>query len=300
MTGRAEAEEGRWSLVSTIRAPIARLERFVQHYEELGAARIYLFFEEPESFRYYTNRGAGIVEPTYDEAVDAGEGADLNGRQITNFETARGRARTPWLLHVDGDEFVFARRRVSEVLREFDDRTYSVTMPPMEAVYRTEPKGEEALSTRWFRRTVDNAPLLEAIYGDLAPLTRQGLFGHTAGKSFVRTDIPVDRPSVHSPKPRARGLAVGAKTNDLDFLHFDALAFDDWRAKFALRLDRKVSVAMGAARREQLKAIRRAQHDDQALRELYRRMHVFAEDRFDLAVAAGFLAERNLRASCTR
>ncbi len=296
MIGRSEKLQGRWSVISTIRAPLPQIEQFVHHYVSLGAERLYLFFDDLESFRHYDQVDSGIVEPAYDDPTDAsGEAIGLSPRQMANFEKARGRAGTRWLLHVDGDEFIFARRRVSQVLQEFDNSTYSVVLRPMEAVYRQEPKSEEILTNPWFRRRVNDEQLLESIYGELAPLTKSGLFGHIVGKCFVRTELPIKRHSVHSPRPEEQGMKVGVETADLDLLHFDAMTFDDWRAKFALRLGGKVSVSMSQLRQRQLELIRQAYDaDDRSmLRALYNRMHVFAEDRFNPALAAGFIVERN-------
>jgi len=235
-----------WAVAATVRAPEAHVNLFLSHYLSLGAERIFIYFDDPLEQGFDHALGVGRVAPCtcdsqYWRERRIARPDHLNGRQAINVAHAARLNTSEWLLHIDCDELVVSTRSIDEILaKHHDDRIFSLRLEPLEAVYTTAPT--VPFSTTYFRRALppnpDSEALLAQIYGDLAPLCHFGLFGHRAGKSFVRMGRAVESWNCHGAVPLDKQLTAGVKEPRIELLHFDAMEFKYWREKFLRRIFR--------------------------------------------------------------
>jgi hypothetical protein len=294
-----------WSVVSTVRAPKSYIDRFADYYLCAGADQIFLFFDDPEhdSHSEWSERPriVGVAcNQQYWSAIREVRRPAIEGRQQANIRSALMMNRGEWLLHVDSDEFVCSQRPIGEILGEQPEIVFSVRAPSIEAVYETEPTAADVFDTHWFKRFLgpnENRSIIDAIYGDLAPLTRNGFFGHVEGKAFFRSRYSIRYFGTHSPVPIDRSLRTGVIVAGLELLHFQSLTFSDWSEKWQ-RAANGIGVGGGFSkkRRAQLELIQGVQSrsGDRGVLELYRRMNVFDAERLAIAISARFVVDRNL------
>lgn len=294
-----------WSVASTVRGRREYVEDFVQHFLALGAREILVYFDDPavayvdelprsDRVRYC------ICDARYWARVAGTRPTPPGLRQSANVRHAFSASEADWLLHVDLDERLHVSHDVGHLLGPLGDEVFSVAAPTLEAIYATAPSVETAFRTPWFKRQQRdgaNADLIRALHGDLASLTRNGLFGHVAGKSFVRTSHTATAFDSHGATPLQPGLVTGLVIPGLELLHFDALTFADWREKWAARIEGEVVWRLHEKRSRQLDQIRRAYHDgDEAtLRALYEKVCVIGPHLLRQAVAAGVIERRDVK-----
>jgi len=221
---------------------------------------------------------------------------DVLLRQAANFRYVFGLTRAEWLLTDDLDERIFAREDIGQLLARLGDDVFSVTAPSLEAIYEFEPTIEIAFWTRWFKvqqKNGANADLIDEMFGDLAPLSRNGLFGHVSGKSFVRTRYAAADFDCHGATPVDASLQTKVMIPGLELLHFDALTFVDWKDKWISRIVENQRPGM-EKRRLQFERIRSAyeRQDESALFHLYRTMCILDPAALQRAIEAGMVEPR--------
>jgi len=273
-----------FSIASLMHEPPEIVDRFVDYYRRAGAQEILIYVDGPAP-----------PEPPKPPAVvvacDAGfwqgrggrpEG--LENRQMAVFGAAAERCRTPWLLIVDSDEFVFGNRAIPDFLDRIPDAVDSVRVPPAEAVWGPgDPLGEPFAATH-FRTTWPTSAVSRAlrrlIFGRVSAQMRQGMTGHTRGKAFLRTGRGIDTIQNHGARrggqrvtvdlarvdPHLRGMYVG---------HFDATGLEHWQRKWRMRIEgATLATAMSRARKAQMQRIERSiREGGDAPRALFARFH---------------------------
>ncbi len=295
---------GRWGVASTIRARAEYVADFVRHYLDLGAAEIFLFLDDPATAATApVDRDPRIKTIVCDaDFWRSGRPAKLNDRQLANLRHALSNAGVGWMLNADLDERVSCQAFLSEMLEGVKSDVLSISLPPMEAVYDAFPSVSSAFRTPWFKPVLAereasqsgaNAILFE-MHGDLARLTRHGLFGHIRGKYLVRTGVPDIDLRLHavvSPDPAA---ITGLRIAGLELLHFDTLTFEDWREKWGLRVSGDVICKMSDTRLLQFSLIKAAfgAADEAALRRIYADMSVVSAETLGKAVDLGVVVRR--------
>lgn len=286
-----------WAVVSTVRAPQHHVERFVKHYLEAGAQRIYLFFDDPA---FASEVGDKRVKPIIGDESYWGSARpnSIEDRQRLNGRRALRWSDSEWLFHCDVDELVHHSEGISAVLGSAPDNVASILAPPFEAVYDREPSQQTAFDTRFFKRIMKVErgydPIVWECYNSLARLTTGGFWGHIRGKSFIRKSLCPDFVPIHKFDTPLEGSIINHEVDGLKLLHFDALTFVDWKEKTLRRLDGAVlAKEMGGRREQQLEVVRnaRAKWGEWGLHDLYRRMTVFEGDLMRRAVEAGFVVE---------
>ncbi|SLN68998.1 hypothetical protein [Roseisalinus antarcticus] len=220
--------------------------------------------------------------------------ADLGDKQRGVMADGLARLRAAgmdWSLMLDADELVHGdmHRALAGAGGEAGAGTAAlVTLEPAEALRHPE-MGEGLFDPRWFKRLsrgsrVEALRLREA-YGDIPLMPASGFFGHTSGKTFVRTDVPIDLYSLHLPEhSRIRHGQVAAR--DVLLLHFDVLPHDAWCDRWRMRARAGVHYC---DRRPQLDLIRALLEADDAagLRALYDRWYFADADRLAWLQEAG-------------
>jgi hypothetical protein len=229
-----------WGVVTTVRAPEEQILAFVAHHLALGAARIWVYFDDPADPAH--DRIARLPRITAIRCTDwywalrGGRDRRHQSRQVQNARHAQHRCRLDWLTHVDVDEYIHAARPVAEILAEVPGAEVTLRMEPFEALH--DPGlPDDIFTARRFRGPLQegHAPLIPAVFGPMAPLLAKGSLAHGLGKCFLR--------------PRTRGVdldlhfALVRKARlmppfhpDLRLLHFHAENPDAWRRALPFRL----------------------------------------------------------------
>ncbi|WP_028687415.1 glycosyltransferase family 2 protein [Pseudomonas fulva] len=300
---------GSWSVATTVRAPEYQINNFLEHYVGLGADKIYIFFDDPEFTAYDADRFAGRVisfvcnDKYWETAYKAPPMAERIGRpdaveirQGVNALFAREVMTSEWLLHVDVDEFIYAKKDVSEVLSVYPATVFSVLLRTLEAVYDSvKPEGKET-DTLYFKKSVQQKELLEEIYpSELLKCATNGLWGTIIGKSFIRKSPEIKSMSVHWPTPVDTSLTKNVPTYYIDLLHFEGQTYDLFKEKVKLRIYKNVAKHMPQTYKVRLDICKRAyeEHGDEGLLSVYRSFYVMESDTLDKAIQSGVVVKVN-------
>jgi hypothetical protein len=128
-----------WSVVATVKAPEEKVLAFVAHHLSLGAAEVFLYFDDPDdpaqaAVAPFSRVRATACTPEY--WVECGGRSNRHqNRQSRNAREAYGHCRTDWLCHIDVDEFILAGRPVSELLGEIPADMLAAKLEPFEAMH---------------------------------------------------------------------------------------------------------------------------------------------------------------------
>lgn len=232
-----------WGLVATVKAPPEKLLAFVAWHLDLGATRLWLFFDDP-------------ADPAHDLVAahpqitaircDDDHWARLKSRpdrhqnrQSKNAQAAYKGCRLPWIGHIDVDEFLWPAAPVGEIL---------ATLPPDQATLRMEPHEamhdpalpDDIYTARAFRGPLKprHAHLRVPVLGGYAKVLPEGHLSHTNGKSFFRTGIPGLSPRLHGAFHNGERLPGPPFDPRLRLLHFHAQDRAAWEKALPFRLSR--------------------------------------------------------------
>lgn len=231
-----------WGLCTTVKAPADQVLAFVAHHLHLGAARIWLHFDDPADPAIAAVAGVPRVTAV---ACDEGYWADLVGRrpnkhqqrQSRNAERVYALGALPWIGHIDVDEFLWPARPIGDVLAEVPPGSPVLRMAPWEALH--DPAlPDDIFTARHFRgplRGVGNADLRRAAFGPYADLLAGGSLSHAVGKCFFRRGVPGLQPRIHTGVLGGEKIKGGAFSPDIALLHFHAQDPVAWRERLAFR-----------------------------------------------------------------
>jgi hypothetical protein len=235
-------------LVSTVRAPLADLERFVAYHRHIGVDRLYLFFDDPDdpALPVFADRpGVAAIPcpPSRWQAAGVRLDQGIEARQAYNADEALSKARAAgadWLLHIDSDELIFAPGdNLAAWLAGRSPETDVVVFPVLEAIARPPRHGHPFEACRLFKTPSrpDPARLKWAARLGCRAALRYGYFrGHLRGKSAVRVGAEVQTIGIHAPTPAAAPLQVETAKGAC-LLHYDSCTFEAWRLKWGRRKD---------------------------------------------------------------
>lgn len=297
--------KGSWSVVSTIRAPRHQVDTFIKHYLNLGADKIYIFFDDVSFSDYDRALFGSRVEATIcDEPYWATMPSlpplpkidfrpdTVEIRQHANMLKARQQMSSEWLLHVDVDELVYARKEVATVLSEFPGNVFSVVLRTLEAVYDRVPQVDEDFKTYYFRQFTRNDSILSRFFDDeIKSVSWGGYWGVTIGKTFVRKKPTIKRMSVHRPVPLDANLYENIDTDSLDMLHFEGQSYPSFKEKSLLRIQKDVAKLMNARFKKRLAIIKKYfdEKGDDGLLEVYKKFYVVTGEKLNEALSLGFV-----------
>jgi hypothetical protein len=231
-----------WGLCATIKAPADQVRAFVAHHLALGAAHLWLHFDDPADPAMASVAGAPRVTAV---ACDDAYWAALNGRrpnkhqqrQSRNAERVYAMGALPWIGHIDVDEFLWPTRPVSQVLAEVPAQAPVLRMAPWEALH--DPAlPDDIFTARHFRgplRGPAKADLRRVVFGPYADLLESGSLSHAVGKCFFRRGVPGLQPRIHTGVIEGEKVHGGAFSPDIALLHFHAQDPVAWRDRLAFR-----------------------------------------------------------------
>ncbi|NGM45722.1 glycosyltransferase family 2 protein [Rhodobacter sp. SGA-6-6] len=232
-----------WGLVATVRAAPEKVAAFVAHHLSLGAARIWLYFDDPadpavEPLSRIPQVTATRCDDVHWERLRGRPDRHQN-RQSKNARAAYKACLLPWLGHIDVDEFLWPSRTVAEILASLPPGQPTLRMEPFEAMH--DPAlPDDIFTARAFRGPLKQrfAHLRPAVLGSYAGILPEGHLSHTNGKSFFRTGIPDLSPRLHGAFLKGERLPGPPFDRRLPLLHFHAQDREDWLKALPFRLTR--------------------------------------------------------------
>ncbi|MGX9353796.1 glycosyltransferase family 2 protein [Roseobacteraceae bacterium S113] len=231
----------RWGVVCTTNAPTEQVLAWAAHYIEMGADRLHIYLDEPNSDAQ-TRLAAHtkITTTTCDASFWKGAGKARPQahqlRQAHNATHALHSTDVHLLGHIDVDEFLISPVPVAKAL-DF--------VPPDMAFARVRPV--ELLSPldgppRHFKRSHRQAgmpkSILEDIYPNFGPYLAGGFISHTTGKVFARTGIKDTRLGIHTLKYKGEEATNRTELPRMALAHCHTSDFAHFRARTAFRLER--------------------------------------------------------------
>lgn len=230
-----------WGVVATARETPEVLAAFVTHHLAAGAARIYLYLDDPQPRAVSMLSGlpgVTVLRCDADHWARLGKAqrpASQEARQTANAVDAYARAGVDWLAHIDADEFIMPHRDLGRELAMVPEIIDCVALPMRERVFRQEAPADsifDGLCRVPFERS-RRAAL--ALFGQAADYTMNGLVGHVAGKCLVRTGSDALLMGIHTPRPRPdrrrRARLIKLASTAAVLLHLDGFTRAHWVAK---------------------------------------------------------------------
>lgn len=279
--------EGGVTVGTVIRESVRKTLEFVAWYLEARAARIVLYFDDPNdpSIPLLADQPrvqAVACTPEFWASLRINPGVRFTKRQNAALTHGYRNAATDWYLAVDGDEFVYLPDNdLDRFAQGIDPEVRAVRFATAEAIGR--------ISDDEYFRVPASGAVLRKIYGNEAAWLlrgRAGLAGHAIGKSMTRTGLAIMGLRQHFATDKAgkpiSDLVIGPSAEGA-LLHYFATSFDNWREKmtwrrqawgFDPRVAGKIDISLEA-------------DPDAGLRKIYDQMHVLEADGLRMMQAEG-------------
>lgn len=232
-----------WGVCSTILAPVDQVLAFVAHHLELGASRIWLFFDNPDDPAFEVVKALRGVTATrcdanYWRSVCKTRPDTHQKRQSRNMRRVYDMAALPWIAHLDVDEFVLPDRAISASLDEVPPEQILLRMAPWEALH-AQGLQHDIFTAHQFRAALKGdhfAEARQAVFGKFAALLNEGVLSHSAGKCFFQCGFTGLQPRLHGAFLDGERVKGGAFHPDIALLHFHAEDPDRWKQRLHFRL----------------------------------------------------------------
>ncbi len=235
-----------FTTVSLMREPPGIIRRFIEFYRRAGASEILIYYDGPVPAMSVEYPAVLVQCDAAFWARRGGRPNTLERRQSEAFRAGMERCRTPWLLVVDADEFVFGNRDITDLLDNIPEKINSVRVPTAEAVWGPGdafgvPFAQTFFRTAWPDRAISRI-LRRLVFGRISAHMRRGLTGHARGKQFFRVNRSISEIRNHSVLRDGRKLTLGLGQVDrrlkgMYLGHFDAVDLDHWQRKWRMRAE---------------------------------------------------------------
>lgn len=234
-----------WGVCCTLKAPVDQMLAFVAHHHALGAAHLWLHFDDPDDPAHAVAQRLPDVtaircDRDWWQQISGGRPGKHQVRQSSNIAALYAKAPLPWLLHADVDEFLLADSPMPTLLDAVSPSAPFIRARPWEALH--EPDLPDDIQTAsHFRAALPgarNAGNRELVFGQFAALLPNGALSHAAGKCLFRTGIDGLIPRIHGAFRDGQRVEAGDFHPALALLHFHAQDRTAWFARLAFRLRR--------------------------------------------------------------
>ncbi|WP_298805416.1 glycosyltransferase family 2 protein [uncultured Lentibacter sp.] len=179
----------KWGIVSTIKAPLPEIERFVAHHLELGAERLVLYLDDDNDAAFQALNAHPKLRVLRTHGAHwrgKSRPAKHQARQTANARHAYKRKADglDWLAHIDVDEFLWPREQpIAAQLAALPPECMAARVRPIEALAGAKGTYFKAMTNDRQQRQRET----EAIYPTYGMHLNGGFLSHVAGKLFART-----------------------------------------------------------------------------------------------------------------
>lgn len=230
-----------WGLCATVLAPPEQVAAFAAHHLALGAAHLWLHFDDPAQAAdapRHPRITAVACDEGYWQRLMGRRPAKHQQRQSRNVQRVYAETTLPWLGHWDVDEFLWPARPVGQVLDTARDAM--VRIAPWEALH--DPAlACDIFTARAFRAALKGpgrAGLRAQVFGPHASLLPEGVLSHSAGKCLFRTGIAGLEPRLHGAFMGGERVKGPPFAPGLALLHFHAEDRARWLERVPFRVTR--------------------------------------------------------------
>lgn len=232
-----------WALCTTVKAPVEQVLAFTAHHLGLGASGLWLFFDDPDDPAF--DAVAHIPHVTATRCTAAHWQSVCNkrpeahqNRQGRNMQWVYAKRETPWLGHIDIDEYLAPMQPIAEILDAQPDDRIMLRMAPWEALH--DPSLPDDIFTATdFRAALkgpDHAANRDIAFGPYAAYLAEGVLSHSAGKCFFRTGVRGLEPRLHGAFRFGKRLQGEGFDPQIPLLHFHAENRAQWVSRLPFRL----------------------------------------------------------------
>ena len=229
---------------------------FVRHYAGIEGCRLILFLDAPEHLAYFENEDFGdslVLQPCTDEHWQQEIGRaprDMPEKQHTNIRKGARLASElgcRWCVSVDSDELILNLQDLVLRLDQLGEGADLLRLMPAELIHsRASAFSDQAFSGRYFKICLPSKKLtrvqkklgkrLQWRLKRFKPVTRRLFFGHTNGKTVFSLDAPITTYKQHTQFSDERELVEVRLPDDYVILHYDAMNYQSWIAKWSRRI----------------------------------------------------------------
>ena len=283
-----------WGLVTTLRAPTPLVLGFIRHHLALGAAQLWLYFDDPDDPAYDAVASIPGVVATrcsqdHWQEVDGRRPDKIEKRQTRNAQTAYAACPLPWLGHVDVDEYLWPARPVADLLDAVAPDVAMLRMEPFEAMQDADHPHAPPRLFRGPLKTV-HAGIRTAILGPYADVLPEAMLSHSVGKAMFRTGIARLSLRLHGAFLDGERLRGPAFCPDMVLLHCHAQDQQAWRDALEFRLTR------GAYQYQPALQSFLASATAEELDRFYRHTQILTQEKQVILQKAGRLVKADLAA----
>jgi hypothetical protein len=233
-----------WGICTTVMAPPEQVQAFAAYHLSIGAAHIWLHFDNPDdpAADLFNHPQITTIHCSDSYWLDyIGKRPDRHqNRQGRNMQRIYNAEPLPWIAHIDVDEYLLPTANIGDTLNALPTSQSVLRVAPYEALH--DPAlPDDIFTAQHFRAPLngaDNEAARNHIFGPYAPLLENGVLSHSAGKCFFRTGLARFEPRLHG------AFRAGARVDGGDFsryialLHFHAQDPTRWRDRLQFRLTR--------------------------------------------------------------
>lgn len=232
----------RWGLVSTVKAATGKVRAFAAWHLALGAAHLWLCFDDPHDPAPAQLDHPKITCIRCDDAhwtALGGRPERHQNRQSKNAQAIYRRCGLDWLGHIDVDEFLWPDSALAPML---------AGLPPGQILCRAEPfeamhdpgLPDDIFTATAFRGALKErfAHLRAPVLGPYAAVLPEGMLSHANGKALFRCGVPRLSPRLHGAFVDGLRLPGPPFQPGLRLLHFHAQDRLGWTEALPFRLTR--------------------------------------------------------------
>lgn len=233
-----------WGICTTVKAPADQVRAFVAYHLQLGAAHIWVHFDDPEDPAADCIRHPDVTTIRCSDDYWTGyigkRPERHQNRQGRNMHRIYKTEALPWIAHIDIDEYLLPDGDIGAALDALPQELSMLRMAPWEALH--DPAlPDDIFTARHFRAPLAGAAheaARERVFGRYAPLLASGVLSHAAGKCFFRTGLARFEPRLHGAFRAGSRVPGGAFCEKVKLLHFHAEDPGRWRDRLRFRLTR--------------------------------------------------------------
>jgi len=234
------ADEVKWGVVSTLKAPTRDVLNFAAYHLEQGAHRLYLYLDASDDPSYAHLKAHPKVRVTRtDDAYWQSKGKRPNKHQprqtINAADAYAKRVEVDWLTHIDHDEFLVSDVSISARLARLSPKCLCARVRPLEALETQTPSARKQPFKSFALPMPERRQITQALYPTYGNQLNGGFLSHVAGKMIYRTGLEGFSVKIHNAFLKDEQNPGQQEIPEIQLCHLHADTYEKWRAHYAYR-----------------------------------------------------------------